>query len=149
VTIIFVWPVVSDAIGGAAGIERLLWFLDPEGRADFSADERTYLAEMGWQQFLDHPLLGNGIGSTELWMHRSSTHNQYLQLLSDFGIAGAIIVPGLIGTIAFRRDGIQKATLIVIVCVALWGLVTHNMFTEYYWLVAIALVAAISGSTSK
>lgn len=142
-SVVFIWPLVEGFVGGTDGIERLLWFLNPEERSDFSANERTMLAEEGWQQFVNRPLLGNGVGSTELWALRASTHNQYLQFMSDFGIAGALILPAMIGAIVLRKGPVNKSATVAMVCVALFGLVSHNIYNEYFWLLGIALAAAL------
>jgi O-antigen ligase len=142
-SVVFLWPLVSGVVGGADGVERLLWFLNPGERADFSANERTMLAEEGWRQFVNHPLVGNGVGSTELWALRASTHNQYLQLMSDFGIAGALVLPAMIGVIVLRKGSINRTAVVAMICVGLFGLVTHNIYNEYFWLVGIALAAAL------
>ncbi len=139
------WPMVSDAIGGAGGGIERLWFLNPEERADFSANgKRTYLAELGWQQFLEHPLVGNGIGSNgtvvvplfdtqpvpaadeRLWHCRRVCTSWLTRRYS----------------VPYNSGAQKQVSLIVLVCVGLWGLVTHNIFTEYYWLV-IALVQGV------
>jgi len=124
--------------------ERLTWIIDPVGKADFSQLERAYLADQGWEQFLNSPIVGNGIGSTELWAARSSTHNQYLLLLSDFGILGAAVIPALLVTIVIGPSARAVPERWAFVAfIALWAAVSHNVLTEYYALLAFAAMAAM------
>ena len=125
-------------------LDRILWILDPEGRADFSQEERVELLERGWDQFLAAPLLGHGVGSTELWEARTSTHNIYVMLASDFGVLGLFIFPCIVwsamGSGAKRLGDVAVAGLFLL----FWGLFSHNMLSEYYLLVTISLLAALS-----
>lgn len=125
-------------------LDRLLWVLDPAGRADFSQDERIELLQAGWQQFLASPLWGNGVGSTEYWQLRTSTHNLYVQLASDFGVIGFLVLPaivgGFVGAAWVRRSDAFVASIFVL----FWGFFSHNVFTEYYLMTGIALAAALA-----
>jgi O-antigen ligase len=115
------------------------------GTADFSQRERTVLAEKALALAADNPFLGGGLGSTELWNERSSTHNMYLMTMADFGLLGVLIFPALVcasaGGIAkmFRRESL------IFSCLALWaGMVSHNLIGDYYFMLALALMAAQS-----
>jgi len=145
---LFLWPVISDVVGNLGNLDRLLLIMNPSDQADFSQNERVYLAEYGWAQFLESPLVGNGIGSTETWIHRSSTHNQYLQFMSDFGLAGMFIMPGLALALCIGRTRHDVVPLGIAGCVLLWSFVSHNVLTEYYWLIAIALAAAMPSAAA-
>lgn len=129
-------------------LERILWVFDPSGRSDFSQDERAYLADRGLEQFLSSPLWGNGVGSTELWAERSSTHNFYLMQLSDFGIIGAFILPVFAAVVWRARSDGYRVGFLFVVFFLLWGLVSHNLFTEFYWIIALSFVAAINDRTN-
>jgi O-antigen ligase len=127
--------------------DRILWILDPSGRSDFSQADRLLLAERGWLQFVASPFWGTGLGSTELWEVSQSTHNLYLMLASDFGLAGFLVFPFIVAIAVGRRvfsltGGIAAAFLLM------WGLLSHNPLTEFYMMLGIALMAAINhGST--
>jgi O-antigen ligase len=103
------------------------------------------LAERGWLQFVASPLFGNGLGSTELWELRTSTHNLYIMLASDFGLVGWLVLPVLL-LAAVRRDITTLPGGVAAVFLLLWGLVSHNVLGEYYILIAISLMAAISST---
>ena len=113
--------------------DRLLWIMDPEARADFSQLERAYLVDRGWQQFLQSPILGNGIGSTRLWDARSSTHNVYVMLLKRFrDYMERLWSPTLLFAIA-RYSGANATPerWILVGFVLLWGVISHNVLSEY------------------
>ena len=144
---IFLWPMVSELLSSDA-MSRLLWFLDPTVGADFSQKERQFLAEQGWEQFVSSPLWGNGVGSTELWSLRASTHNQYIQFLSDFGLLGLFIMPAL-AVILVWRPGLKAGPhSVVAASILFFCIASHNMLTEYYWLVAFAVAAVIGRKPS-
>lgn len=129
-------------------LDRILWILDPSGRSDFSQAERVLLAERGWLQFVASPFWGNGLGSTELWEVRQSTHNLYLMLASDFGLAGFLVLPLIVASATGRRvfsltGGVAAAFLLM------WGLLSHNVLTEFYMMLGIALMAAINHGPTR
>jgi O-antigen ligase len=133
-------------IDPAVVIDRLLWILDPSGRSDFSQTERLHLMQRGLDQFLASPLWGNGIGSTELWAERTSTHNLYVMLASDFGVLGLFVLPVIViaamGGIPSQVREVTVGGLIILI----WGLFSHNVLGEFYVLVSIAMLAALAGS---
>jgi hypothetical protein len=149
------WLVVSDELQSRLNVrpefvlDRLLWLLDPEGRADYSQEERLQLLERGWNQFLTHPLLGNGLGSTELWDLRSSTHNLYAMLGSDFGIVGLFVLPLVIFSASGWPWKSDKGAVIAGLFVIFWGLFSHNVLGEFYFLVGIAMIAARDADLAK
>jgi O-antigen ligase len=126
-------------------LDRVLWILDSSGRVDFSQAERAMLAERGWLQFVASPLFGNGLGSTELWELRTSTHNLYIMLASDFGLVGWLVLPVLL-LAAVRRNLTTLPGGVAAAFMLLWGLVSHNVLGEYYILIAMSLMAAISST---
>ena len=132
-------------IDPALVLDRILWILDPSGRADFSQEERVDLAERGWLQFVASPYFGNGLGSTELWELRTSTHNLYLMLASDFGIVGWFILPLLLIAVV-RRSVLALTGGVAAAFLLFWALLSHNVLSEYYILLAISLMAAVSAS---
>lgn len=129
-------------------LDRVLWILDPSGRADFSQDERVDLAERGWLQFVASPYVGNGLGSTELWELRTSTHNLYLMLASDFGIVGWFVLPLLL-VAAVKRDVLSLTGGVAAAFLLFWALLSHNVLSEYYILIGMSLMAAVSATRRR
>jgi hypothetical protein len=125
-------------------LDRLFWILDPSNRSDFSEWERIMLVERGWTQFLAHPFLGNGLGSTELWEVPSSTHNEYVALASDFGVLGLFVLPAFVlAALGTRRVALTDA-VVTGLFLLFWGFFSHNVLSELYLLLSISLIAALS-----
>lgn len=145
-----IWLLVSAEledrfhIDPQVALDRLLWVLDTTGQRDSSAWERVALVERGWAQFLASPFVGNGVGSTELWEERASTHNMYVQLASDFGVIGLLVLPAIVLTAIGTWTGRLTDAVVTGLFLLFWGLFSHNILTEYYLLLTISMVAALS-----
>lgn len=124
-------------------LDRVFWILDPTGEHDFSEWERLALLERGLAQFLASPFVGNGVGSTELWEARSSTHNMYILLASDFGVIGLFVLPAIVLAAMGARLRLTDA-VVTGLFLLFWGFFSHNVLSEYYLLLTISLVAALS-----
>jgi O-antigen ligase len=125
-------------------LDRLFWILDPSNRSDFSEWERIMLLERGWAQFLSSPFIGNGVGSTELWEARSSTHNEYVMQASDFGVLGLFVLPAFVlAAVGTRRVALTDA-VVTGLFLLLWGFFSHNILNEFYLLLTISLIAALN-----
>ena len=95
--------------------------------------------------FLDNPLFGNGIGSTDLWAELVSTHNMYLYLMADYGILGIILYPLLVlVTVWHSHKEVRSIALAFASFALMWGFFSHNIMSEYYSLIAFALMASMS-----
>lgn len=77
-------------------METLFNLFTGAGKVDNSAFLRQWMIRIGWQYFLENPLLGFGIGSsgeilssTMAW--RTYFHNNYIELLSGVGLIGTTI----------------------------------------------------------
>ncbi|WP_157518094.1 O-antigen ligase family protein [Flagellimonas lutaonensis] len=56
-------------------------------------DSRAYLARQGIELFIEHPLLGIGLGQFPMFNRsKQFTHNSYAEALSEHGIIGGIIL---------------------------------------------------------
>ncbi|MGE0131425.1 MAG: O-antigen ligase family protein [Blastocatellales bacterium] len=73
-----------------------------QGASEYSVVTRVEYWRASWQMFLDHPMLGVGLGafpaiypsygrSSAKYERLEQAHNDYLQLLTDAGLAGAMI----------------------------------------------------------
>lgn len=133
-------------IDPAVAIDRVLWILDPSGRSDFSQSERLQLLQRGLDQFLTSPLWGNGIGSTELWAERTSTHNLYVMLASDFGVLGLFVLPVIVVAAMGGIPSRAREATIGGLAILIFGIFSHNMLGEFYVLISIAMLAAIARS---
>ena len=91
------------------------------------------------------PLFGYGVGTTDLWSETLPTHNTYLKLGVDFGVAGLLLLPLLVlATVKDARGAAARLRPAFLVFVLLWGLFDHNVVNTYYFAVAFALMAAMA-----
>jgi O-antigen ligase len=81
---------------------------DPYG----SAAQRLDILKIGWKIFLDHPVLGVGIGCYNEAnaryapkLGRRDAHNTYISLAAEMGVPGLVLWLGLVGSVLaqFRR----------------------------------------------
>lgn len=66
-------------------------FMQGDSEADMSTFERIGYIEIGWNDFLDSPILGYGIGSASKLTGGTYFHNNYIQLLAETGIVGFLL----------------------------------------------------------
>lgn len=124
---------------------RFEWLQNPTQAKEDSAESRAELAKIGWQMFVQHPILGNGIGSTQELSVGVSTHNMYLYLMADHGFLGALILPILVYAVTRRSRGETKYIAFAFAAfILLWGLFSHNILDERYILLTFALIGAMS-----
>ena len=71
-----------------------------------SAAQRLAILENGWRIFMDHPLLGVGIGCYNQanaryapGLGRRDAHNTYISLGAEMGIPGLLLWLGLVGSV--------------------------------------------------
>ncbi len=124
--------------------ERLEWLQNP--KSEESADIRLEVVAIAWQMFGDHPWLGNGLGSTDnIHGLGISTHNIYLQLMTDHGIIGVIILPTLVYAVTRNVQGESRSIAWAFgTFIILWGFFSHNVLEDRVTLISFSLMAAIS-----
>ena len=133
---------------------RLAWFESMGRIGDYSTREREWVAEQAWRQFLDNPVIGNGLGGTIARGQRVGTHNMYLMLMAEQGIIGLALYLSLIWLL-FRRGrrivrravdatdrDVGRAMVLSALYVALYGAASHNVLEEPHGMFLLAFVAA-------
>lgn len=126
---------------------RLDWLSNPWMLQDDSGLERTEVLRLGWVYFLDSPAFGHGMGITRVWEDRSGTHNMYLELMVQFGTFGPLLLLWLFYGVAYKSTGISKQiNFTLVLALALWGLFSHNLLTDYTIPLAFALVSAMGNA---
>lgn len=134
-------PYVADYIGiqPTYVTDRFIALMDSSQGADFSSNEREYLAGKGIDKYLTSPVVGSGVGSTELWVERTSTHNMFIQLLSDFGVIGGLVLPVLLWMGVVSPGPTSRASITTFY--VMWAFFSHNILnTETALMIAVALV---------
>lgn len=126
--------------------ERLEWFQNPLANKEDSGDSRLEVVMTAWNMFVEHPILGNGIASTQnLHNLGISTHNMYLLFLTENGILGILILPLLVYVVTWKARGESKYIgLAFSSFILLWGLFSHNIVEERYILMSFSLMAAMN-----
>lgn len=77
------------------GLESLPLFQRMTGFESYGSDVRLRLWTAGLSGFLNHPVVGSGIGaaSTYSWeIIGNAVHNSFIELLSDQGISGCLVL---------------------------------------------------------
>lgn len=127
---------------------RLEWFTNPTGVSDDSSVERKLLAEQAWDKVAERPLLGGGTGASYVGGGSMGTHNQYLALMQDHGLLGALIVPLLILAVAWKARGETKQLAMIFGGVVIWqSFFSHNILDLPPRLMLFALMTAFSWSS--
>lgn len=126
-----------------------------DGKQDISAVGRIELAEAGFRQFLETPILGIGIGNGNVVAYRAVGHNYYLhnnliELLVGVGILGTLpyyfvsfLILGRLWSrfIAGENELIPILTIIIVWLILHWGFVAYIDKISYVYL-AIAMAYA-------
>lgn len=139
-------------------MDRLDFFQKMGEASDDSANERRYVAELGWQKIMEKPLLGYGAGkiteNTSAWGYSQSTHNMYLILLLEQGLFGGILYLLFLSIIYFRgvrlyRRGLLRqerdigVALVLIATYFLFiGFFSHTMLIEPTGIMILASLLA-------
>jgi hypothetical protein len=126
--------------------ERLEWFTDPGGVSDFSSWERRYVAQRAWEKIAERPFLGNGTGSS--YESYTAPHNQYLSLMIDHGLIGALIVPVLILAVTWgARAGTRQVAIVFGCAILVLSLFTHSLLSAGHSLTLLPLMAAMAATS--
>lgn len=150
--VVVAFALSAGALWSLGGIETVFADSDQRERmrffrtldtSDYAAQERLWVAARAWEMFLESPAWGHGLGATQAWAERVSTHNLSLYFMVDHGVLGAFILPALLA-IAYRGGSRENRHGAVAFCafIAWQSLFSHNVLTERYFLVAFALFIA-------
>jgi O-antigen ligase len=163
--------VVSMSPEYSARLATLLKMRSPNMRAaDASIQERSAIYLSGIHIFLDHPLLGVGIGQAPEYLaeysnfnghsrlpRKMGAHNMYLESLAETGVLGfgvlmAMIVVALRRLLQLRKYWMRRnaeyahtitSLLLAILVFLVTGLFLHLAYARYFWLL-LALAGAAS-----
>lgn len=155
---LFMRGIDSSDINYENVIERLGFFKNMGTADDDSANERRYVAELGWQKFTEKPLFGFGAGKMDAgsrtWSYLQSTHNMYLMLVLEQGLFGGILYLSFISIIYIRgvrlyRRGLSHqecdigvALILIAIYFAYLGFFSHTMLSEAVGIITLAALLA-------
>lgn len=107
---------VAIALLGWIGVSKVLDRFSSPNFADLSADRRITMLRDTWHIFLDHPILGTGLGTLVAVYPRyetdydgrivNHTHDDYAEALAETGAAGSLC--GLAFFLIFFREAKQR-----------------------------------------
>ena len=153
----------------AARVSTLLKMRSPGMRAaDASIRERSTIYQSGFQIFLDHPLLGVGIGQAPEYLPEYSNyighsrlqrkmgpHSMYLESLAETGVLGFAALMAMAGVTLRRLWQVRRywtfrnpeyahnatSLMLAIAVFLVTGLFLHLAYARYFW-----LLLALSGA---
>ena len=145
----------GDALFKEGTIERVRFLANPfaegEGIVEEEEDSRVLLVQLGWEKFSNSPWFGNGLGSGRHEGVKADldsaprSHNIYLDRMIEYGFLGALIYPLLIFAAVWKAQGEhRKYALVFAVYALIWGLMSHTVFTNFFILTSITLMAIIT-----
>jgi O-antigen ligase len=128
------WLGVTQILSRFSGLQTL----------EVTEDKRASMRRGTWRIFLDHPLLGTGLGTLQqvyppyetLYDGKivNHTHNDYLETLAGTGILGAVCCAWFIATLFISALGFLKSgdnslanTLRLSGWTGCWGLLVHSL----------------------
>jgi O-antigen ligase len=126
------------------GVSKAIQRFEQLTHGGISRELRVSIYQDTWQIFLDHPLVGTGLGTLVAVYPRYASfyngltvdhaHNDYVELLSDTGMVGGLIGLSFIGLLSWRglaslqlaRSSLARATIAGSL-VACSGLLVHSL----------------------
>jgi hypothetical protein len=130
-----------------ANVITRLQFFSKGNTDEGSAQERESIAGATWRIFAQHPWLGQGTGAQSgrpVPDYDVGPHNIYLAMMVDYGFLGAFLWPLMLLATAW---GCRKKLLDIVAPFVIFGLMegffSHNIFSERYLLLTVALVASM------
>ncbi len=117
----------------AANFERLSL-----STSDTSAQERLSLGRKMLEEFEAAPLLGHGFGTDEYWIDTQPSHDFFLNMLANYGILGAFLIPALV--LSVRRKSWDSNVFGLIFLI--WSFFLHLVLLLPFSLIVIAIEAA-------
>ncbi len=126
------------------GVNQILLRFSNFQTLEVTQDKRASMRHGTWRIFLDHPVLGTGLGTLQQVYPRyetlydgkivNHTHNDYLEALAATGLVGGICCAWFIGTLfisalAFLKSGDNSFANTLRLCgwTGCWGLLVHSL----------------------
>ncbi len=128
------WKGISDILSGESG--------------DISANTRMGMIQNGWKLFVEKPIAGWGINSTEtVSEYQTYLHNNYIEVLATVGLIGFVsfyyVYIKNLAIIAKNRikDWHTSLSIILIIVQALLMVSTVSYYVRYQYLIIVYFMA--------
>jgi hypothetical protein len=115
-------------------VNRLGVFSGEKGTSDIYEDSRYELVNLSIDLFLQNPLWGNGFFSLLKYGSDQLNHNQYLLILTDYGLIGMFVFVIMLCLLY------SKNNIILFFFLLICGFFTHEFFYSYTFLTILALL---------
>jgi O-antigen ligase len=127
-------------------VARLEGFANPDQFGnDDSTSRRSEVAAYSWQMFQEKPLTGHGVAASREWNFDMGPHNQYLALMVDHGILGALILPLLLLAVVWRARGEARHLAWAFGTFTLFtGWLSHTVLNDHYMILSFALLSSMA-----
>ena len=123
------------------------------GEADNSTEVRMKFTKIGWQVFLENPILGVGMSNTHHYLAQLAgrdtyTHNNFVEVLAGGGIIGFalyyvkyvyLFVNIMKAKLSNHPHGVVVVTILLLLVVMDWGGVTYYSKHTYFYLMMFFL----------
>jgi len=135
-------------------LNRLAWLLGQGDLGDSLSDERAFVAAFAWEQYLEAPVAGHGLGYMWVWSSDTGAHNQSLRFMVEYGVLGALIFPlFLLASMRSAAPGADRYWQWLVAGVAmLLSLFSHNLIEQAVFLMpwlAICLISPAGGTPTQ
>lgn len=134
------WDYSSDFVDVKI-LEDRISFVSGDGWGQAMQDDRVGLASAAYELFAQSPVYGNGVYSILRQGGSQLAHNQYLQLLSDFGIMGIFLYVLILLSLVPWGKSQNKEIYVFMAFVIFWGLFSHNILDSYVFIMAFSYLA--------
>lgn len=141
------WYVLLGVLGGALLISYALDFAATHDllndntltRLRLAHDDsgRVELARKAWKMFVASPVVGSGLGATQMWDTGQYAHNMFLTLAAEEGVLGLLAFPALGAALVWSNRA--AAPLAAVLMTA--GLFSHDLLDSRSILLLVALAA--------
>jgi hypothetical protein len=119
--------------------------------SDYSTQSRVTLVRQAYSEYRASWLFGRGLDLTSVWKGGQRSHNIYLEKGIEMGIAGLLIWPAFLLSLALSIHGRSRkwaCDLLIVSTGLVLGLFSHNLFESRQILIAAALLLVTSADRS-
>jgi O-Antigen ligase len=145
---------VEETVFENKNFERVtqMQFTGQKSEIDELSSSRLPIVEQIWQEFLESPIWGRGIGYG-LWLESNivgkRSHNMYLSFMLEHGFLGALVLPSLLYCCTCNAPINNKAICLAFSSLILiWAFFSHNILEHREFLMSFSLMSTIN-VTSK